>query len=78
MTRPRSYDALILGGSFAGVCCAQRLLKRLRGTGRTVALISRENHMVFRPMLAEVVDAESKLPGMLTIYDLLICHAEPR
>ena len=52
---PRSYDVLILGGGFAGVYCAQRVAKRLRGTGKTVALIASENHMVFQPMLAEVV-----------------------
>lgn len=51
----RHHDVLILGGGFAGVYCAQRLQKRLRGTGKTVALIAAENHMVFQPMLAEVV-----------------------
>ncbi len=52
---PRHYDVLILGGGFAGVYCAQRALKRLRGTGKTVGLIASENHMVFQPMLPEVV-----------------------
>ena len=51
----RPYDVLILGGGFAGVYCAQRVAKRLRGTGKRVALIAGENHMVFQPMLAEVV-----------------------
>lgn len=51
----RHYDVLILGGGFAGVYCAQRLVKKLKGTGKTVALIARENHMVFQPMLPEVV-----------------------
>ncbi len=55
MPAPRHHDVLILGGGFAGVYCAQRLLKRLRGTGKTVAVIASENHMVFQPMLAEVV-----------------------
>lgn len=52
---PRHYDVLILGGGFAGVYCAQRVLKRLRGTGKKVGLIASENHMVFQPMLPEVV-----------------------
>ena len=52
---PRHYDVLILGGGFAGVYCAQRALKRLRGTGKKVGLIASENHMVFQPMLPEVV-----------------------
>jgi len=49
------YDVLILGGGFAGVYCAQRLVKRLKKSGKTVGLIASENHMVFQPMLAEVV-----------------------
>ena len=48
-------DVLILGGGFAGVYCAQRLCKRLKGSGKTVGLIASENHMVFQPMLPEVV-----------------------
>ncbi len=54
-TIPRHYDVLILGGGFAGVYCAQRVLKRLRGTNKRVGLIASENHMVFQPMLPEVV-----------------------
>ncbi len=55
MPTPRHYDVLILGGGFAGVYCAQRVVKRLRGTGKSVGLIASENHMVFQPMLPEVV-----------------------
>jgi len=55
MPTPRHFDVLILGGGFAGVYCAQRLVKRLRGTGKRVGLIASENHMVFQPMLPEVV-----------------------
>ncbi len=55
MPVPRHYDVLILGGGFAGVYCAQRVVKRLRGTKKTVGLIASENHMVFQPMLPEVV-----------------------
>ncbi|MEZ0387443.1 MAG: FAD-dependent oxidoreductase, partial [Verrucomicrobium sp.] len=54
-TSPLHYDVLILGGGFAGVYCAQRLVKKLAGTGKKVGLIARENHMVFQPMLPEVV-----------------------
>lgn len=46
---------VILGGGFAGVYCAKQAVKRLKGTGKTVALIASENHMVFQPMLPEVV-----------------------
>lgn len=51
----RHLDIAIIGGGFAGVFCAQRFLKRARHLGLTVGLIARENHMVFQPMLAEVV-----------------------
>ena len=51
----RHYDVVILGGGFAGVYCAKRVVKRLKGTNKTVALIASENHMVFQPMLPEVV-----------------------
>jgi len=55
MPSPRHFNVLILGGGFAGVYCAQRLSKRLKHHGKTVAIIASENHMVFQPMLAEVV-----------------------
>lgn len=51
----RHYDVVILGGGFAGVYCARQAVKRLKRTGRKVALIASENHMVFQPMLPEVV-----------------------
>jgi NADH dehydrogenase len=55
MPTQRHYDVLILGGGFAGVYCAQRLVKRLKKSGKSIGLIAGENHMVFQPMLAEVV-----------------------
>src|SRR4051812_35530272 len=54
-TSARHYDVVILGGGFAGVYCAKQAFKRLKRTGKTVALIASENHMVFQPMLPEVV-----------------------
>ncbi|MGF1450972.1 MAG: FAD-dependent oxidoreductase [Opitutales bacterium] len=48
------YEVLILGGGFAGVYCAKELAK---AKGVTAALIARENHMVFQPLLAEVASA---------------------
>ncbi len=50
------YDAVILGGGFAGVYCARSLARQLGpDAAKRVALISNENFMVFQPMLAEVV-----------------------
>ncbi len=70
---PRHYDVLILGGGFAGVYCAQRVVKRLRGTEKTVGLIASENHMVFQPMLPEVVGG-SLAPRHVVNPIRLICQ----
>jgi NADH:ubiquinone reductase (H+-translocating) len=43
---------VIIGGGFAGVTLAQHLQRR--ASAAEVLLLSRENHMVFTPMLAEV------------------------
>ena len=51
----RHYDIVILGGGFAGVYAAQRAAKRLKHERLTIGLIASENHMVFQPMLPEVV-----------------------
>ena len=51
----RHLDVAILGGGFAGVYAAQRLVKRVGHLGMKIGLIANENHMVFQPMLAEVV-----------------------
>lgn len=50
----RHFDIVIIGGGFAGIYCARRLLKRLGHLDLRVGLVARENHMVFQPMLAEV------------------------
>jgi len=55
-TPSRHFDIAIIGGGFAGVYCAQQVLKRLRGEKTMrVGVIASENHMVFQPMLPEVV-----------------------
>ncbi len=51
----RHIDILILGGGFAGVYAAQRVAKKLGHLDLKIGLIASENHMVFQPMLAEVV-----------------------
>lgn len=50
MTKTR---IVIVGGGFAGVKCARTLLRRGRGAVE-VTLFSRENHMVFQPLLPDV------------------------
>jgi len=51
----RHFDVAIIGGGFAGVYCAQQVLKRLGADRLRVGVIASENHMVFQPMLPEVV-----------------------
>ncbi|MCP5560454.1 MAG: FAD-dependent oxidoreductase [Verrucomicrobiaceae bacterium] len=51
----RHFDIAIIGGGFAGVYCAQQIMKRLGVNTLRVGIIASENHMVFQPMLAEVV-----------------------
>jgi NADH:quinone reductase (non-electrogenic) len=48
---------VIVGGGFAGAQCARTLSRALSGSGGEVVLFSRENHLVFQPLLAEVVGA---------------------
>lgn len=51
----RHYDVVILGGGFAGIYAAKRAVKRLGHLELSIGLIAGENHMVFQPMLPEVV-----------------------
>ncbi len=46
---------VIIGGGFGGVACARRLRGGLDPARHEIVLFSRENHMVFHPLLAEVV-----------------------
>jgi NADH dehydrogenase len=46
---------IIVGGGFGGVKCAQTLAKKLPADQLEVVLFDRQNHLVFSPLLAEVV-----------------------
>jgi NADH:quinone reductase (non-electrogenic) len=48
---------VIIGGGFAAVKCARTLRKRLAQDEHQIVLYSRENHMVFHPLLADVAGA---------------------
>tara|TARA_B100001123_G_scaffold93739_1_gene107981 strand:- start:5423 stop:7039 length:1617 start_codon:yes stop_codon:yes gene_type:complete len=49
---------LILGGGFAGVYAAMRLERRLRRRDDVeLSLVSRENYLIFQPLIPEVVSA---------------------
>jgi len=46
---------VIIGGGFAGAKCAKTLSKKLDLKTNEIILFNKENHMVFHPLLAEVV-----------------------
>jgi NADH dehydrogenase len=46
---------IIVGGGFSGVKCAQVLSRRLSQDQAEIVLFNDENHLVFSPLLAEVV-----------------------
>src|SRR5690349_11172158 len=45
---------IIIGGGFAGVKCAETLIRQARAENEVV-LFNDENHLVFSPLLAEAV-----------------------
>src|SRR5262245_54880767 len=46
---------IIVGGGFAGSKCAETLSRALPRNGTEIILFNSENHLVFSPLLAEVV-----------------------
>jgi NADH:ubiquinone reductase (H+-translocating) len=46
---------VIVGGGFGGVQCARTLARKLRSGHDEIVLFDRQNHLVFSPLLAEVV-----------------------
>src|SRR5258707_9325339 len=46
---------IIIGGGFGGTKCAETLCRQLRPEQAEVVLFDRQNHLVFSPLLAEVV-----------------------
>jgi NADH dehydrogenase len=52
MTKTR---IIIVGGGFGGVKCAETLSRKLPAETGEIVLFNRENHLVFSPLLAEVV-----------------------
>ena len=52
MSKPR---IIIIGGGFGGVKCAAKLSRELSADEAEVVLFDRQNHLVFSPLLAEVV-----------------------
>ena len=55
MTTVANKRIIILGGGFAGIKCAKTLRKLISAKDHEIVVFNRENHMVFHPLLAEVV-----------------------
>src|SRR5947209_4692160 len=55
MINPGKKRIIILGGGFGGVKCAQTLSRELPSEEAEIILFNNENHLVFSPLLAEVV-----------------------
>jgi len=54
----KTKRVLILGGGFAGAYAALHLERELAGSGVEVALVARENFVLFTPMLHEIAGAD--------------------
>ena len=57
---------IIIGGGFAGVQCARTLRRKLTPESCEIVLFSRENNMVFYPLLARVAGATIN-PGAVIV-----------
>src|SRR5262245_29877612 len=65
---------VIIGGGFGGVKCAQNLSKELSAEDAEVVLFDRQNHLVFSPLLAEVVGSSiNSLDVVVPLRQLLPC-----
>jgi NADH dehydrogenase len=71
---------IIVGGGFGGVKCAMVLSKRLQPGATEIVLFNEENHLVFSPLLAEVVGSTiSPLDVVVPLRQLLprvFCRTE--
>jgi NADH:ubiquinone reductase (H+-translocating) len=68
---------VILGGGFAGVYTAIELEKAIGGRGDIeVVLISRENYLVFQPMLPEVISGSIGITDVVSPIRRLVKHTQ--
>jgi NADH dehydrogenase len=71
---------IVVGGGFGGVKCAETLTRELSANEAEVVLFDRQNHLVFSPLLAEVVGSSiSPLDVIVPLRQLLpkvFCRTE--
>lgn len=71
---------IIVGGGFGGVKCAQTLSRELAPQEAEIILFNRENHLVFSPLLAEVVgsalDPLSVVVPLRQLLPKVFCRTE--
>src|SRR5881628_2150686 len=74
------HHIVILGGGFGGVKCAQTLCRGLPRDNAELVLFNSENHLVFSPLLAEVVGSSlNPLDVVVPLRQLLpgvLCRTE--
>lgn len=72
---------VIVGGGFGGVKCARTLSKKLGTDQAEIVLFDRHNHLVFSPLLAEVVGSSiNSLDVVVPLRQMLpkvFCRTEP-
>ena len=69
---------VIIGGGFAGVKCAKTLSKKLDLKKNELVLFNKENHMVFHPLLAEVVGGSLDPDPVTTPLRQMLPHVHCR
>ena len=71
---------IVIGGGFGGVKCAQTLSRRLSSEEAEIVLFDRRNHLVFSPLLAEVVGSSINpldcVVPLRQILPLVLCRIE--
>ena len=67
MADPQRKRILILGGGFGGVYTAMTLEKLLKGDPSVeIGLVSKENYLVFQPLLPEVISGSIGILDTIT------------
>lgn len=69
---------IVIGGGFAGVKCAQTLLAHTRRDAVEIVVFSRDNHMVFQPLLPDVAGSSLNPRAVAPPLRLLLPKAQCR